>query len=194
MNGREAAVVDRTELIKWWDAKDVLLGRWLEADVEKGLKMARECRHPDAQWLASLFLEGVAWTHQQMAEVMREQGDDPRALYLFLLLSRTMQLEHESLWRSAEMGYAPAQAALSICLSGENRDNECLFWARRAEAQGDREGMFRLGLCYGRGTGCAQDTGKSIALFKEAATLGCPPAMVTHSWHSVNSIGSDTTG
>jgi hypothetical protein len=49
---RGAAIVDRAELIKWWDALDDLHHIW---DVEQGLQMARECRHPDAQWLPSCF-------------------------------------------------------------------------------------------------------------------------------------------
>jgi hypothetical protein len=51
---------------------------WLEPVIQ----MVRECRHPDAQWLASLFPAGVEVTSKRMREVMLEQGDDPRALYV----------------------------------------------------------------------------------------------------------------
>jgi hypothetical protein len=46
-----SVVADRAEEIKWWDALD-----WLRRmDFTKGLRMARDCRHLDAQWLACLY-------------------------------------------------------------------------------------------------------------------------------------------
>jgi hypothetical protein len=44
------------ELIKWWDALECVAVHLVRKDVERCLSLARECRHPDAQWLASLFL------------------------------------------------------------------------------------------------------------------------------------------
>jgi hypothetical protein len=77
-----AVVVDRAELIKWYDALDLLSGTRCPRDVAKGLQMARECQHPDAQWLASLVPSGARVTQQRMGKLMMEQGDDPRALWL----------------------------------------------------------------------------------------------------------------
>jgi hypothetical protein len=49
MNASGGRVVDLAEQMKWWDALDAFAD---ELGVEKGLQMARECRHSDAQWLA----------------------------------------------------------------------------------------------------------------------------------------------
>jgi hypothetical protein len=43
------------EWIKWWDVLDALPDA---KGLTVGLRMARYCRHPDAQWLASLFTPG----------------------------------------------------------------------------------------------------------------------------------------
>jgi hypothetical protein len=42
--------VDKAEQLKWWDAMDALYAvpGSKQNDVEAGLQMARECRHPDA--------------------------------------------------------------------------------------------------------------------------------------------------
>jgi hypothetical protein len=77
----DAGGVPPRELIKWWDALD-LLGLRCEGDAEEGMRMARECQHPDAQWLVSLLPPDVAVTREQVLPVMMEQGDDPRALYI----------------------------------------------------------------------------------------------------------------
>jgi hypothetical protein len=75
------SVVDEAEQMKWWDAHDVLSEDdklSVEQCIAKALRMARECSHPDAQWLTSLFPEGCATvTRRRMHEVMLEQGDDP---------------------------------------------------------------------------------------------------------------------
>jgi hypothetical protein len=44
------------ELIKWYHARDMLLGRnVVEQDVREGLRLARECKHEDAAWFVSFF-------------------------------------------------------------------------------------------------------------------------------------------
>jgi TPR repeat protein len=154
-------LVDRTEQIKWADALDAL---WSNACVEKGLQMARECRHPDAQWLASLFPVGVPVTRERMAIVMLEQGEDARAMYLAWRFSVAPV---GVLRRAAEMGYAPAQASLSEECEGE----ECFMWAERAAAQLDRNGLFQLGRRFRLECGCAKNEGKVNELYRQAAEL-----------------------
>jgi TPR repeat protein len=161
--------VSTAEQIKWRDALDLIIGQWNMADVDLGGRMARECSHPDAVWLVSLFPTGVAVTRERMFEVMVAQGEDPRALYFAWQAGGDFSLG-QWLVRSAELGYAPAQARRAErCVT----DEECLFWARKAAAAGDRSGMTRLGICYLYGAGCEQDQGRAIELFKAAAELGC---------------------
>jgi hypothetical protein len=165
--------VEIEEQIKWWDALETLGGMWGPPNVARGLKLARECRHPDAQWLASLFPGDGEVTQRHMADVMLQHHEDPRALDLSYRLSHTF----ETLERAAEMGYAPAQSLLSHEVSNARS----FRLAQLAQAQGDRLGTFQLGHCLLCARGCPQDM-KGIELIRVAAELGDAKAMqVSHS-------------
>jgi hypothetical protein len=82
----------------------------MHAYIAKGLQMARDCHHPDAQWLASLFPSGVVLTQELLDEAMRKQGEDQRAKF-FLFKARGFR-DIASLQCAAHEGYAPAQAHL----------------------------------------------------------------------------------
>jgi hypothetical protein len=186
MNGG-APAIDRAEQIRWWDALDVICGV-RQGGVDAGLQMARKCQHPDAQWLVALFpAGGTAVTPQHLQEVMLEQGEDPRAMYL---IWRVFGPDHAAedaphvdlLKRSAELGYAPAQAELSTLERGANR----LMWAERSAAAGDRCGMHKLAvaLCRGRFWNLVPDNllgakevkARAMELFRAAAELDCVEA------------------
>jgi hypothetical protein len=168
-----APAVDRGELIKWYDALEVLAVRGDgEEEFEAGLQMARECQHPDAQWLAALFPAGVAVTQEHMCDVMRAQGDDPRAL-LLLWTRDEDDASDERLLRAARMGYAPAQTEVYLV----DGDDDALVWLMRAAAQGYRAALRELALCFLYGWGCAANKPKAVELFKEAAELGSAIAM-----------------
>ncbi len=155
-----SALVDKTEQIKWWDVLDMIR----EDMFEVGLRWARECQHPDAQWLASLFPdEPVTMTKQVMLSVMKAQGDDPRALFICFCLSD----DKVTLRQAATLGYAPAQAVLAECCCVA----EQFAWLEKAVAQGDRQGLFRLGLWLWVGRGCTKDRTRAVTLWKEAAEL-----------------------
>jgi TPR repeat protein len=161
MNRGAAAVVDRAEQIKWWNAIDAL---GYARNAEEGMQMARECRHPDAQWLAALFPPGADLRYGAVRRMLQEHPDDPRALFF---LGDTFQ----SLRRAAEMGYAPAQAALSNQLQEEHADGAFRL-ARLAAAQRCRCGFFSLAGCYLRGEGCLENRPMALELYKLAADLG----------------------
>jgi hypothetical protein len=110
MNQEGVAVVDRAEQTKWRDALDLLHAERLDGD--KFIQMARDCHHPDAQWLASLFPVG---TQRPLLDAMQEQWDDPRAMYIAWRVLRASQpgVGYAGLAGAALLGYAPAQAHLS---------------------------------------------------------------------------------
>jgi TPR repeat protein len=167
--------LDKAELTKWWDVLDVLdVLEHHGCDVEKALRIARESRHPDAVWLASLFSPGVAVTRARMVEVMREQGEDARALHVAWMLGHDE--EHDLLERAAAKGYAPAQADLSS-VRGGSRGFEL---AQLAAAQGSRRGMYHLGWRLRFGRGCAKDENRATELFRAAAELGEASAEVSY--------------
>jgi hypothetical protein len=174
------------ELIKWWDARDVLTGTFVEVDIDRGLRMARECRHHDAEWLCALFPPGVSVTQRQVLDVMLQQGEDVRALFLSHELRENNSRESEALLvRVAEMGYAPAQAVLS---HGSTREVAMKF-AQSAANQGDRCGICCLARCFEQGWGCAADEKRTIELYKAAAELGYAPAQF---WYATSLSGRET--
>jgi hypothetical protein len=166
-------VADRAELIKWLDALDMLIGEWLgQAVFDRGLQMVRACRHPDALWLAALLpVGGGVVTREAVCEVLQKQGDDPRGLMLRWALEDRVPRAH--LRRAAEMGYAPAQAQLSIVSRGKER----FKWAQAASQQRDRAGLCQLASLVLDGLdGCARDRTKALELYRESAELSCAPA------------------
>jgi TPR repeat protein len=163
-----APVVEVAEQIKWWDVLDALATTAYQrnADFADELQRARECRHPDAQWLASLFPAGVSIDAGRMRQVMLERGNDPRRLRSARDGDAGDAGRNDALLRVAEMGYAPAQALVNFPTAAD-----ALLWAQRAAAQGHRDGLFELGRHLFHGLTCEKDRAKGIALVKAAAEL-----------------------
>ncbi len=163
------ALVDRTEQIKWWDALDKLEKLeegMLDSDLEAWLRCVRDCLHPDARWLASLFPdEPVTMTKQAMLSVMKAR-EDRRALFMRFCVDAG---DRDSLRQAAELGYAPAQFRWSK--RSHASDVERFGWAEKAAAQGDRQGLFRLGYWLCKGRGCEMDRARGFSLWKDAAEL-----------------------
>lgn len=164
------ALVDKAEQIMWWDAIAAIIG----GNVKRALQMTQACLHPDAQWLVSLFPHGSQIKSEaDMRDVLDGIEDDPRALYLSFCCGPRNDAK---LLRAAMLGYAPAQALWSVqCISDRA---ESFQWAQKSAAQGDREGLYRLGMCWQWGAGCEKDCAKAFALFRNAAELGEGKAQV----------------
>jgi hypothetical protein len=166
----EGLHTDMTEQIKWWDACDVLIGRWAAPDVARGLQMARESQRPDARWLVSLFpADGEVVTLHLFRSLLIACGDDPRAVVL------CQSATNDDLRRAAEDGYAPAQALMAKCTD----EKEGLAWCKKAAAQNDRDALFQVACCYLHARGCARDVPKAMELHREAAELGHVAAQLT---------------
>jgi hypothetical protein len=170
---------DRAEQIKWCDALDALSTR---QDVERGLQMARECRHPDAVWLASLFPVGLPVSRARMREVMLEDLDDPRAMHLAYELDVSEEgRDSEDLpRRAAEMDYVPAYATLSVVLQCHCNFEESLLWAQRAASLNDRTGLCQLAFSFQDGSSGPKDKQRALELYKEAAELGSALGMFSY--------------
>jgi hypothetical protein len=164
-----AHVVDVAEQCKWCDALDLML----QGRRRQGMQLARECQHPDAQWLVSLFPADADVKRKHIVEVMLEQVEtrnDPRAMLLVAWLADTDRMD--LLLRAAEMGYAPAQGRLATVREGADDADGAFFWATEAAARSDRYGLCRLGSYYKTEYGCTLDEAKGLALYKKAGELG----------------------
>jgi hypothetical protein len=170
--------IDVGEKIKWWDALDAFEAwphfskRRIADGFTRALELMHACRHPDAQWLVSLLPADVDLTRQSVSEaLLKNGGGDPRALFLAWRVA--VDPGDALVMRAAEMGYAPAQAQVSIRLSHlVNR----VEWASRAAEQGDRAGLCQLAYCLDRGWDCEKDAAKAILLFRAAAVFESPQA------------------
>jgi hypothetical protein len=154
---------DVPELVKWWDVVDLI-----DLQPEGALRLARQCKHPDAVWLASLFADdgGEPLSKERVLRVLREQGEDCRAR--FLEWECDPDRETGMLRRAAATGYAPALAALSRVTLGE----EAVAFAEEAASKGHRGGKRRLAELLWTGYGCKKDLPRALSLLKEAAELG----------------------
>ena len=134
----------REDLIKWFDLMDDVLQR--RKTMAVFITAAKSCNHPDAKWLASLFPEKGRLDSVSINVVFSKLAD-PRALYFRSLLYRvnTEEMCDDMLQRSADLGYAPAQALMSERTMGD----EALKYAKKAALQGDREGMYLYSCCLG---------------------------------------------
>ncbi len=146
--------------MRWSDALD----SFLETRFDEGLRLARDSRHPDAQWLCSTVPAGDV-TGEGLKRAMVAQGEDPRALFMLYCLRDGQQ----HLRRAAELGYAPAQAKLAAKYRTD-AEVDRVSWAEKAAAQQDRNGLFRLG-CNLWAMEPQQERTRALALFREAAEL-----------------------
>ncbi len=157
---------DKAEMIKWWDAMDrLLVSNGAEQDIAEGLRMARACQHEDSKWLCALFPEDKPVPSKDEMKQVFLSLDDRRALFF----AGTIAVHDDDLvQRSAELGYAPAQ----VLFASGCEEVEQFEWAAKAAAQGDRDGLCQLALCWRDGCGVSEDDAKALQLFKEAAELG----------------------
>jgi TPR repeat protein len=92
--------------------------------------------------------------------------------------------------RSAELGFAFAQALMAE----ETRGEEKFKFAQLAAAQGERDGFFWLGCCFRDGEGCEKDLDKAKENFLLASELGHVSAMIGLEICLTSRIRSDGDG
>jgi len=150
---------------KWLQALDKLLGWKAQQDISEALRLARECKDEDAQWLVSLFPDGAPSTPDVAKSVFLAQGEDAKGLFF---AARVSGLDEDLLERAAKLGHASAQAFMAQISYGGER----IAWAEKAAAQRDPDGLYHLAQCYAKGEVCSKDSLKALTLFKEASELG----------------------
>ncbi len=160
------------ELFKWLDVRDTLLGHnFKEQDITAALALARECKHPDAMWLTSIFEGKDVSTRENAREVFLLHQTDARALSFAWYLTDDRENDMALLRRASEMGNAFACSTLSEQVRYEN-DEESFRLARLAASLHERNGFCWLGHCSRYGFGCEKDLNFAKQNFLIAAELG----------------------
>ena len=164
--------VPLVELFKWLDVRDIFLGLNRKGqNVTAALALARDCKHPDAEWLTSVFEGKDVLTEEGAREVFLAFENDARALCFAWSLTDDREDDLTLLRRSSEMGNAFAFATLSGEVWSENEE-EAFRLAEFAAIQRERDGFFELGFSFHEGIGCEKDVNFATENYLVAAELG----------------------
>ncbi len=164
--------VPLAELFKWLDVRDTFLGKnFKEQDITAALALARDCKHPDAMWLTSIFEGNDVSTKENAREVFLCCENDARALCFAWWLAGDRKDDLTLLRRAAGMGNAFACSSLCDEVWSENKV-EAFRLARAAASQHERDGFYLLGLCFRDGLGCEKDLNLAKENYLNAAELG----------------------
>ncbi len=162
--------VPLVELFKWLDVRDTLLGdNFKKQDITAALALARDCKHPDAEWLTSIFEGKDISTKEDARKVFLCCENDARALSFAWWLSDDYEEDLPLLRRASELGNAFACSALCVHVWEENKE-EAFRLAQLAAAQRERAGFFELGHCFR--FGCEKDLNLAKQNYLNAAELG----------------------
>jgi TPR repeat protein len=86
----------------------------------------------------------------------------------------------ELMYKSADAGYAPAQAKLGYILDQSEENEKAVIWFRKAAEQGNMDGQYGLGIMYAKGDGVEKTFSQAIVWIKKAADQGHLMAMRTY--------------
>ena len=162
--------VPLVELFKWLDVRDALLQQnYKKHDIKKALAIARNCKHPDALWLTSVFEGKDVSTKEDAQEVLLRCENDARALCFAWCLRYSD--DSSLLDRASDRGCAFACSTLCWHLWDENKE-EAFRFAKLAAGLLERDGFFWLGRCYRDGVACEKDSTSAKENFLLAAELG----------------------
>ena len=169
--------VPLVELFKWLDVRDTLLGQnCKEQDITSALALARDCNHPDAEWLTSI-LEGKDVSKKEyVREVFLFFENDARALCFACWLTNDREEDLSLLRRASEMGNAFACSTLCWDVNEE----EAFRLAQFVAAHRERDGFYILGSCFRDGRGCEKDLNSAEENYLIAAELGDVVAAVEY--------------
>ena len=164
--------VPLVEVFKWLDVRDTLLWRnERKQDITAALALARECKHPDAMWLTSIF-EGKNVSREEDArKVFLLHQTDARALCFAWCLAVHREDDLTFLRRASEMGNAFACSMLCEQVRYENKE-EGFRLAQRSAALHERDGFYWLGDYFLEGVGCKKDFNLAKENYLIAAELG----------------------
>ena len=164
--------VPLVELFKWLDVRDTFLGEnRKKQDITAALALGRDCKHPDAEWLTSIFEGKDVSTEEDARKVFLRCENDARALCFAWHLTDDRGDDFSLLRRSSEMGNAFACSRLCSRVLYSNKEEACRL-AQLAANQHERDGFYLLGVCCCDGIGCEEDLNLAKQYLLIAAELG----------------------
>ena len=121
-------------------------------NVAEAIRLARECDHEEARWLADLFPEEVK-DERLVLKVLRSQKTKREMCRYLSFLPFCRRIGYNEVHLAAVAGYAPAQAWMAKVSEGKEK----FKWASKSAAQHEPEGLWHLALCYRFGHGCEEN-------------------------------------
>ena len=105
--------VPLVEVFKWLDVRDTFLGYFeRKQDITAASALARDCKHPDAEWLTSVFEGKDVLTKEDARKVFLSLESDARALCFTWCLSDDQEGDLPLLRHAVLMGNAFACSTL----------------------------------------------------------------------------------
>jgi TPR repeat protein len=155
-------------ILEWYKVRDTFFGEnYVSQNIRLALELTSSCQHSDARWLTEACARKDVTTKEDAKRVFSALGqNDARVVCFVWLLGE--QADEAMLRFAAELGFAFAQARLAWLTQGEER----FKFAQLAAAQGERDGLFLLGVCFRDGRGCEKDLEKGKENFLRASELG----------------------
>ena len=173
--------VPLVELFKRLDVRDTLLGRNERKQGITSLALARDCKHPDAEWLTSIFEGKDILTKENARKVFLCCEIDARALCFAWYLTDDREKDLSLLYRASEMGNAFACSTLCRQVWSPNKE-EGFRLAQFAAAQHERDGFYFLGFFFRDGVGCEKDVNLAKENYLIAAELGFVDAAAAYGY------------
>jgi hypothetical protein len=175
-------------LLEWYKIRDTFFGvNYVSQNIPLALEMAAACQHPEARWLHEACAGKDVQTREHAIVVFESLGDDDvRALCFSWKLQEEDELwphaDARTLRKSANLGYSFAQACVADCVDGglfpdESECREAVKFAEMAAAQGERDGLLKLGSCLRLGEGCEKNLERAKHNLSLAVDLGSVYAM-----------------
>ncbi len=167
--------VPLVELFKWLDIRDTLLGYGNKQDITSALALARDCKHPDAVWLTSIFEGKDVSTKEKVREMFLSCKNRALALCLawYLNVDRFKDLSLLHCAAELENAFACSTSCWKVWLVNKE---EAFRLAQLAASQHERDGFYWLGRCFRDGFGCEKDLNlakENHLIAAELGRLGC---------------------
>lgn len=165
---------------EWYKIRAMLFGEpGCSQNLKRALGLASKSTHPDAVWLTAVCAGKNIQDEAEAKAVFVALGEnDARAMCFAAMVNDECQLHWYWLKKSAEMGYALAQANAYMCDEFEGKKH--FAYAFKSSVQGEREGFYQIGLCYERGEGCVENLYKAKENYFISAKMDYPIAMLSY--------------